>query len=56
MDSHERGETLGGRKRRKGEYIREVTPPDGGELLVVKRVLFGIQGIEEEPKENPFSI
>jgi len=38
----------------KGSIEEVVTQADKGELLLVKRVLFGFQGIIEEPKEDPF--
>jgi len=31
-----------------------VTQVDKGELLLMKRVLLGFQGMTKEPKENPF--
>jgi len=43
-------------KEGKGTIEEVVTPPDESELLLAKRVLFGIQKIEEEPKEIPFHI
>jgi len=39
----------------KGSIEEVVTLPDEGELLLVKRVLFGFQWIEEEPLKRTVS-
>jgi len=49
-------ETQEKEKEEEASIEEVVTPPDEGELLLVKRVLFGFQRIEEEPKEDPFNI
>jgi len=41
-------------KEEEKESIEVVTQADEGELLHVKRVLFGFQRMTKEPKENPF--